>query len=267
MAGAQTERKAEFMELSKPVRDLIDKSMKKEKDVLAEIRKNPEGVEYKKMELAEEMLYVTTLYLSINSLSLKVLDLKNNDALNDARKIIYKAIIYMEEVVTNIVDCPFNELSPKLEKISDIKIDKRFYMIRKTGLVIQMLSDALGENSKWKWSFVELRARFAAVTKNLLDWKAAGRDFYEPSSPDYDNTVFYVRLVKQLLEKSAADYREKYELVGNSEADMQTAINFLITLRRIAMVLGNNDESEEIRKKALVWKTKMETDQKQSKRG
>lgn len=263
--AAQTERKAEFNETIKPVKALIDKSFKKEKDILAEIRKNSDGMEYKKISLAEEMIYVTTLYLSINTISLKILNLKNNDALNDARKIIYKAIIYIEEVVTNIVDCSFSEIAPKLEKINEYKIDKRFYLVRKIGLVIQMLSDALGENSKWRWSFVELRARFAAVAKNLLDWKAAGKDFYEPSSPDYDNTVFYVRLVKQLLEKSASDYREKYELVGNSDADMQMAINFLVSLRRIAIVLGNGDEAEEIKKKALVWKTKMESDQKNKK--
>lgn len=266
MAGAQTERKAEFLELSKPIHDLISNYLKKEKSVLEEIRKNPEGAEYKKIDLADDMIYVTTLYLSINTLSLKVLNLKNNDSLNDARKIIYKAIIYLEEVVTNVVDMPYSELSSKLEKISELKIDRRFYLVRKIGLVIQLLSNALGENSKWKWSFVELRARYATVAKNLLDMKAAGKDFYDPSCDDYDNTVFYVRLVKTLLDKSASDYRDKYELMSRSEEDMLMAINFLIALRRVAMVLGENDESEEIKKKAQVWKTKMETDQKQGKK-
>ena len=46
MAGAQTERKAEFLELSKPIHDLIDKELKKEKTALEEIRKNPEGEEF-----------------------------------------------------------------------------------------------------------------------------------------------------------------------------------------------------------------------------
>lgn len=266
MAGAQTERKAEFLELSKPIHDLIDKELKKEKTALEEIRKNPEGAEYKKIGLAEDMIYITTLYLSINTLSLKVLKLKNNDALNDGRKIIYKAIIYLEEVVSNVVDLMPSEQAVKLEKISEMKIDKRFYLVRKIGLVIQLLSDALGENSKWKWSFVELRARYASVAKNLLDLKAAGRDFYDPSCEDYDNTVFYVRLVKQLIEKSSMDYRDKYELMSRSEEDMQMAINFLLALRRIAISLGENDEAEEIKKKAQVWKTKMETDQKQSKK-
>lgn len=263
---AISERKSEFIEYSKPIKEMIDKALKKEKDVLAEIKKNPDGGEYKKLELVEDMLYIATLYMAINTLSLKVLNLKNNDALNDARKVVYKAIIYIEEIVTNYVDCSFNELYEKLEKIQDVKIEKRFYIVRKIGLAIQLLSDALGENSKWKGSFVELNARFAAVTKNLLDWKAASADYYEPSSENYDNTVFYVRKVKELLEKSAADYRQKYELAGNNEADMQMAINFLMSLRRISMVLGDSDEAEELKKKAQVWKTKMETDQKQAKK-
>ncbi|MBQ2529122.1 MAG: hypothetical protein IIU15_00935 [Treponema sp.] len=264
--AVQTERKAEFAEMSKPIHDLINANLKKEKTVLEDIRKNPEGMEYKKIDLAEDMIYITTLYMSINTLSLKMLNVKNNDALNDARKIIYKSIIYLEEVVTNFVDYSYSELSAKLEKIADLKIDKRFYLVRKLGLAIQLLSDALGDNSKWKWSFVELRARYACVAKNLLDMKAAGKDYFDPSTEDYDNTVFYVRLVRQLLDKSAMDYRDKYELMSRSEEDMQKAINFLIALRRIAMILGENDESEEIKKKAQVWKTKMETDQKQNKK-
>ncbi|HBB43378.1 MAG TPA: hypothetical protein DCZ74_07660 [Treponema sp.] len=260
-----TERRAEFAEKSKAVKAQIDNSLKKEKSLLDSIRQNNSGMEYKKMLLGEEMIYIATLYMSINAYSLSIMETKNNEALNDARKTIYKALIYFEEVVSNTVDCPYNEIAPRVEKIENIPIDKRFYLMRKMGLVIQMLYDALGENSKWKWSFVEIRARFAVVSKNLVDMKQAGKDYFEPSSQDYDTTVYYVRMIRKLLDKSSMDYRDKYELSTRSEADMQMAINLLIALRRIAMILGDSDESEEIRKKALVWKTKMESDQKQQK--
>ncbi|MBO5607380.1 MAG: hypothetical protein J5930_05735 [Treponema sp.] len=260
-----TERRAEFAEKSKAVKAQIDNSLKKEKSLLDSIRQNNSGMEYKKMLLGEEMIYIATLYMSINAYSLSIMETKNNEALNDARKTIYKALIYFEEVVSNTVDCPYNEIAPRVEKIENIPIDKRFYLMRKMGLVIQMLYDALGENSKWKWSFVEIRARFAVVSKNLVDMKQASKDYFEPSSQDYDTTVYYVRMIRKLLDKSSMDYRDKYELSTRSEADMQMAINLLIALRRIAMILGDSDESEEIRKKALVWKTKMESDQKQQK--
>ena len=56
------------------------------------------------------------------------------------------------------------------------------------------------------------------------------------------------------------EYRDRYELASRRLDDMRMAINLLIANRRIAMALGDNTESENIRKKALVWKTKMEAD-------
>ena len=67
-----------------------------------------------------------------------------------------------------------------------------------------------------------------------------------------------------MLDDSATGYRDKYELSTRSTEDMRVAINYLIAARRIAMILGDNEESEEIRKKAVVWKTKMEAEKKKS---
>ena len=262
MAKIMTEARSEFSDKSKAIKNAINASLEKEKNLLKLMKADNSGGEYKKRLLAEEMIYVSTLYMSINSLSLKILEVKNNDALNDARKTIYKAIIYLEEIVSNAVDCPYSELEPKIATISNMPIEKRFYLVRKLGLVIRLLVDAFGENSKWKWSFVELRGRFAAVAKNMIDMKAACKDYFDPRSQDYDNTVLYVRLIRSLLDKSANEYRDKYELSSRRIDDMRMGINFLIANRRIAMILGESDESEEIRKKALVWKTKMENDQK-----
>lgn len=263
MANIPTERRAEFAERSKSIKASIDKCLAREKAVLADIRSNSEGAEYKKLELADEMLYIATLYMSINSVSLKILETKNNEALNDSRKTIYKSIIYLEEVVSNMVDCAYSDLTPYFEKITNFKVEQRFYLVRKIGLLIQILSDALGDNSKWKWSFVELRARFTTVAKNLLDMKEAGKVLDEPGHPDHDTSHYYIQLVRRLLDKSSMDYRDKYELSTRSEPDMQMAINFLLAGRRIALVLGESDSAEEMKKKAGVWKAKMEADKKQ----
>ncbi len=262
MANITNEARSEFSAAAKIVKERINESLKKEKEMLSLMRQDNSGVEYKKITLAEEMIYVATLYISINTISLKMLETKNNDALNDSRKTIYKAIIYLEEVVSNVVDCPYSELEGRLTQISNVPLEKRYYLIRKLGLVIQMLVEAFGDNSKWKWSFIELRGRFVVIAKNFIDMKQAAKDYFDPRSADYDNTVLYVRQIRKLLEKSAMEYRDKYEISTRRIDDMRQAINFLIAERRVAMVLGDKDDAEEIRKKALVWKTKMEADQK-----
>lgn len=139
-------------------------------------------------------------------------------------------------------------------------LKKRLDLMKKLGVAIQMLIDAFGDNSKWKQSFVELRGRFVVVAKNFLDMKQASKDYFDPRSPDYDNTVIYINFLKKMLDKSAMEYRDRYELASRRIDDMRIAINLLIALRRIAMAINDKVLAEEIRKKALVWKTKMEAD-------
>lgn len=243
----------------------INECLEKEKNMLTVIKGNSIGVEYQKLLLAEEMIYVATLYIAINGSSLKILGLKNNDALNDARKVLYKSIIYLEEIVTNSINIAYSELSNQLASISNTPIQKRYQLCQKLGLAIQMVIDGFGDNSKWKWSFVELQGRFAVVAKNMLDMKSAVKNYFDPNSADYEATVLYVRLVKKLVENSATAYRDRYELSTRRIDDINAGINFLLALRRIEVALGSSDEAEEIKKKAITWKKLMEADQKSGK--
>lgn len=265
MAKITEESRASFKKVSEEYQNRINAIIEKEKAMLLVMKSETVGVEYKKLLLCEEMIFGATIYMAINSASLKILEIKNNDALNEARKLLYKAIIYLEEIVTNTMDCPYSDLSDKMEAIKNTAVVKRYFLVRKLGLAIQMDIDAFGENSKWKWSFVELEGRFAVVAKNLLDMKNYVKIYFDPNSPDYDTVVLYIRLVKSLLEKSANAYRDKYELSSRRVDDMKNSINLLLALRRLDGAIDCKDEAEEIKKKAIAWKEKMEADQKAGK--
>lgn len=43
---------------------------------------------------------------------------------------------------------------------------------------------------------------------------------------------------------------------------MRNAINFLLALRRLNNLIGQKDEGEELKKKAIVWREKMDADHK-----
>ncbi len=262
MAKISTETRELFNTKIEPIRDRINASLAKEKDMLNLIEKDSSGTAYKRLLLSEEMMLVATLHMSINSLSVELLETKNNDALNDARKALYKAIIYLEDIVSNVIDAPYSELEDKLTEISNTPLEKRYYLVRKLGLAIRMLMDAFGDNTKWKWSFVELQGRFATIVKNMIDMKQAVKDYFDPRSPDYDDTVMYVRLTKRLLGQSADQYRDRYELSTRRLDDIRLAIQYLIAQRRLCLVMGEKDDAEEIKKKAVVWKEKMDADQK-----
>ena len=242
----------------------VDALLIREKNMLIMIEKDPTGASYKRLMLTDEMLYLSTLYLSKHSMSVAMLGVKNEDALNDARKSLYKAVIYLEEVVTNYIDVPFSDYEVKVEEIKNLPQTKRYYLVRKLGLAIRLVLDAYGDNTKWRWTFVELEARFATVAKNILDLKTASKDGLDPHSPDYDDTVYHLRLVKKLLQQAADRYREKYELSTGRIDDFRLGINYLLALRRIHLILNERVEAEDVKKKADVWKDKMDKDHKKN---
>jgi hypothetical protein len=265
MAKITNEDRELFKKEAKQYEDLIKAELDKEKEMLTTMKGDAVGVEYKKLILAEQMIYIATLYNAINSASVKILDVKNNDALNEGRKILYKSIIYLEEVVTNIINAAQSDVSEKLEAVANTPLEKRYFLIRKLGLAIQMIIDAFGDNSKWKWSFVELEGRFAVVAKNFYDFKEYIKAYFDPNNPDNENSILYLRLIRTLLDKSANAYRDKYELSSRRLDDMKAAINFLLALRRVSVTLGESETAEELKKKAMTWKEKMEADQKAGK--
>jgi len=136
--------------------------------------------------------------------------------------------------------------------------------VRKLGLAIRLIMDAYGDNTKWRWAFVELEARFAAVARNIMDLKTATKDGLDPHSAEYDDTVYHLRLVKRLFQQAADRYREKYELSTGRIDDFRLAINYLLALRRIHLILNERSEAEEAKKKADIWREKMEKDHKKA---
>ncbi len=262
MAKVTDENRQEFTEAVKPYQSKITAVLSKEKNVLNTINDGAPDSAYRKIMLSEDMIYVASLYIAENYLSLKILDVKNNDALNDARKMLYKAIIYLEELVTNYIDVPYADLAEKHDAIKNASVSDRFYLIRKLGLAINLLEIAFGDNSKWKWSFVELKGRYATVAKNFIDMRNAAKSYFNPSGDDYETTVLYIRLISKLLDSSASGYRDKYELSTRRIDDMRNGIKFLLARHKLCVALRDKVNAEEVKKKAEVWNDKMHADQK-----
>lgn len=238
-------------------------SLAREKSAREAMARDPSRAPYQKLTLAEDNLDVVSLYLVMSSLSLSFLGVKNEAYLNDARKCLYKSIIYLEEIVSAYVDAPFSDYEQGLESIGSFSDDARFALVRKMGFTIDSLKDGYGEGTKWKWSFVELEGRYAAVAKNLLNLKTfvGGMD---PRSEGYSSRMAHLALTRELLQTAADRYREKYELSTLRLDDFKVAIAFLAAARRLHIVLGEAEQADQVKKKADVWRAKMEADLKRS---
>lgn len=261
ISNAAKDRYSEkISEYKKNVADI----QQREKQMLILMKQDPSAAEFKKFMLADDNLTIASYYIIMHSLSLNLLGVKNENSLNEARKCCYKAIIYLEEIYSPYLDVPFSEYEDYLSKVESYPDKDRFAFINKLGFVIDSVIDEFGENSKWKWSFVELQARLATLSKNCMDLKRMIPQM-DPRHDGYEMRLAHFRLTKQMLQKSADDYRLKYELSTKRIDDFKKAIHFLSALRRLALLTKNVKEIEELKKKIEIWVTKMETDIKQQK--
>jgi hypothetical protein len=263
MKKPSDEARRRYTEYIQDYKNGIEAALNKEKTVKEVLSRNPAGAGYQKIALAEDNLNVVATYLLMSSLSMSFLGVKNEAFLNDARKSIYKAIFYLEEIVSAFIDAPFSDYEQGLEEIAAYSDENRYNFIRKMGFAIDSLEEGYGDNSKWKWSFVELEGRFAVIAKNLLNLRTfiGGMD---PRVEGYSARIAHLAMARDLLQQSADRYREKYELSTQRIDDIKAAINFLSAVRRLHIVLGESDLADVVKKKSDIWRSKMENDLKKA---
>ncbi|HVP19166.1 MAG TPA: hypothetical protein VMU36_09230 [Spirochaetia bacterium] len=263
MKKPSEEARRRYIDYIKDYKSAIDAALDREKKVREEIAAGVEGASFKRLALADDNLNLVAQFLLMNSLSLSFLGVKNEVYLNEGRKCIYKALIALEEILSPLIDAPFSDYEQGLETIATLSDEDKYNLVRKLGFTIDSLVEGYGENSKWKWSFVELEGRFAVVAKNLLNLKTfvAGMD---PRIEGFSSRMAHLGLARELLQQAADRYREKYELSTMRIDDIKAGINFLAAVRRLHIVLGESEQADVVKKKADIWRTKMENDLKKA---
>jgi hypothetical protein len=261
MAKISSEDRHQYYEKIKPYKVSISSHLEKEETILALLKQDATGEVFKKLALVDEMISLVSNYIVLSGVSQSMLKLRNEEALNDGRKTLYKAVIYLEGVVSSLIDAPFSEYEKKLALFVQIDAKRRYLLVRRLGLALQLLENAYGDNTKWRWAFVELEGRYAATAKNIIDLKKVATNT-DPRSPDYEPTVRHLQLVKKLFSQAADRYREKYELSTNRIDDFKMGVTFLTALRRLHIILGEKDDAETIKKKLDIWSAKLKLDTK-----
>jgi hypothetical protein len=259
MGKVSEQARIKFSENSKEYKHKIYALDEKENEMRLTLKKGDMGGNVNRIELAEDSLIKVSYYIVLNSISIAMLGVKNESYLNDARKCLYKSIIYLEEAVSNYIDVPFSDYEENLISIEQIDDTHRYHIVRKLGYSIDAVEESFGQNSKWKWSFVELLGRFATVAKNLIDLKSLFRNL-DPRIEGYDERMNWISFVKNLLQSAADKYREKYELSTQRIDDIKLAINYLGALKRLLVAMNDVSNLEIVKKKMDVWSTKMEAD-------
>jgi hypothetical protein len=248
----------------RPFQAVIDRLLQKEVAILEASRSDPANAAGKLFSLSDEMLNMASYHLIFNSLALTILKNRNEEALNEARKSIYKAVIYLESNVTGKISAPYSEYEVHTKGLAAVvDAQSRLNMARKLGFAIDLLKESYGSNSKWKWAFVELSGRFAAVAKNMLELSSLIANL-DPRSDTYEPTMRHLAMVKQLLADVSAQYRDRYNLSTQRFEDLQNAQHFLEALRYLHMLLGEQAEADSLKKQYDLFEAKISNERKKA---
>ena len=223
-----------------------------------EIKKD-ENENLNKIRVASHYVDLVSIYCAMTDLSLSLLGYKNESYLDKGRKSLYKSIISLEAVVSNYIDMPLGENYELLKSLDGFSDAERIKLVRKIGYTVSLLADRYGENSKWKWSFVEIEGRFSVIAKNLFDFRTFQAK-NDPREEGFNERYDYLYLVKEFLIKASNRYREKYELTNQTADDMKKAIDYLKALKRIHILFNESEEVQNVGKRIELWSQKFETD-------
>ncbi len=269
MAKITEADRSKYLEEINIYKNKIDEISKKIKSNAIEMSKDKTREPYLRIDTANNYMNQISIYCGMNLISIDLLEVKNNSFLEKARQLIYEALMNLEKVVTNYVDVPFSDYEGLLEKISDITDFDKLNLVKKLGLSIDLVIDGFGENTKWKWSFAELDARFSVIAKNLFDLKRYQK-LDDPRESGYKERKEHLQIVLQSMQLASQHYREKYEFSTKDIEDLKKAIDLQRGMLRVCQLVNEFERAENCKKQIDVWNTLLEkklVDDAEKKRG
>lgn len=240
-------QKAAYNDEIKTFKAQIENYDKLIKEVLIKKRKNEKLAPYYNLEIVNYLLESIKQNIRINELSLNMLGFKNNKSLDMARSNFSRILQLMKENFGDEVDREsLKENEEHLAKVSSLNARQILDMTKKVNEVFLSLKNSIGEDSKWKWLFVELQAKVAIMHRNLINFSDIQK-YRDPRTEFFHDRREHLALAKESLEEAAKLYRTKYELSSKSREDLKSSIEILEALRKIHMILGESSESDRLK--------------------
>ena len=253
--------KAAYNDEIKDIKKEVEATTKKINEAMVKKRKSSRLEPYYNLEAATYHLYNMRLFFKMSDLSLDMLGIKNETFLNNARKEFYKILQMLEETVGDDIDRSLKENDEYMQKIEKFDPAQTLALMDRIHGIFQTLKSKVGEGSKWKWSFVELQARVAVITKNITNFSDVAK-YRDPRTEFYRERLNLMQLCKESLAESAKQYRTKYELSGRARDDMKKSIELLSALRKIHVLFGEDGEATKLKNTIDAAKQTLEAEDK-----
>jgi hypothetical protein len=245
MALSKAEKAAYNDEIKDIKRD-VDQVKKSINEVLTKKKKYPNIGGYLNLEIASREMDAIDDYLKMNDLSVEMLGIRNSGLLETARKEFYKLLQHMEEVVGSDIDRTLKENDEYLAKINRLNQGQILNFVHRMHRMLDNMKNKFGTDSKWKWTFVDLQARIAVITKNITSFSEVAK-FRDPRSEFFYERRDLMQLCKDSLTEAARQFRTKYEMAGKARENLEKSIAYLSALRKIHVLFGEDTEAVKLK--------------------
>jgi len=240
-------QKAAYNDEIKPIKNNIDNLQNQIKEITLKKKNSPNLDPYYNLEIIHYLIRDIEMNVQINNLSVQMLSLKNNKSLDNAKSSLSKLFQAMKELVGDEVDREsLKENEEYLAKISHFNARQILDLANKINDTFLALKDAMGEDSKWKWLFVEFQAKIAVMNRNLINFSDVQK-YRDPRQEFFHDRREHLNLIKDSLAEAAKQYRTKYELSAKSREDLKKSIDLLEALRKVHMILGESSEADKLK--------------------
>jgi hypothetical protein len=261
MATVSKAEKAAYNDEIKDIKRDVEQIKKSINEVIGKKKKHPAIVNYYNLEMASRGMDQMDDFLKMNDLSVEMLGIKNGTFLENARKEYYKVLQQMEDIVGNEIERSLKENDEYLASINKVNPRQILSFIKRMHRLLNDLVNKFGQDSKWKWSFTELQARTAIITKNITSFSEVAK-YRDPRSDFFHERRELMQLCKESLTEAARQFRTKYEMAGKARDDLQRSIKYLATLRKIHVLFGEDTEATKLKNIIDAAKMALEADDK-----
>lgn len=240
-------QKAAYNDDIKAVKYQSDELEKKIRDISQKKKNYPNLEPYYNLEMASDLFGTIELYMKMNDLSVTMLGIKNNKSLDAAKSNFSKILLLLKDTVGDELEREsLRENEEYLQKIDKLNPRQILDFLIRMDTIFFSLKNNMGEDSKWKWLFVELQAKIAVIMRNFLNFSDILK-YRDPREKHFRDRLEHLAMTKDALEEAAKQYRTKYELSSKSREDLKKSIEILEALRKIHFTLGESNEADKLK--------------------
>ena len=224
-------------------------------------QKNPKLDPYFRIHIISKILNQIDLKFLMNNESEKMLGIKNIAFLDMAKKSLSTIFAEIDTIVTLEIGEPIDFNRVHLDKILLFNARQKLNLHKHLKKCVDYLIVSYGDNTKWKWSFPDLRAKLAITGKNIFDFRELQRT-RDPRLEFYYDLQEHIQIIKDDLFFAATEYANKYRISTKSPNDINYAISLLDDLKRICSVIGDDELLRKCKAGIDSYKASLEADQK-----